>query len=243
MDDPAAPWRALEAPTAGTAPAAPRSAGDHRLVAVIALVVAVALAAVAFFLATTSNTGAVAVDGPNADLATSASAFPAAVPSQSAEAGPLVEVVGAVMRPGLYQLPVGARVGDALTAAGGYGPRIDASRVSMELNLAAPLVDGTQIRVPSRDDPPPVAAASGTTPGGGTTDGGATAGGGPSGPIDLNTATSAELEELPGIGPVTAGKIIAARDEQPFSSVEELQTRKVVGPATYEKIRELVVVR
>jgi competence protein ComEA len=149
-----------------------------------------------------------------------------------------VEVSGAVVRPGVYHLATGARVADAIGAAGGYSPRVDAARADRELDLARVVSDGEEIRIPSRDDPSPGPAAGGGIGAGG----GASGGGTTSGPIDLNTATEAQLDSLPGIGPVTAAKIIASRQAHPFRAVADLQTRKLVGPSTFEKLRELVVV-
>ena len=120
----------------------------------------------------------------------------------------------------------------SLEAAGGYGPRLDATRASLDLNLAAKLADGDRVVVPSRDDM--ASSTSGAAETGGS--GAAT-------PVDLNRATSAELEALPGIGPVTAGKIIASRDEQPFTAVEDLRTRKLVGAKTFDGLKDLVAVR
>ena len=94
------------------------------------------------------------------------------------------------------------------------------------------------IRVPSRDDQ---TAAASAPAGGGT--GSAGGGGTAAGPIDLNTATAAELDTLPGIGPATAAKILASRDGQPFAAAEDLRTRKLVGEKTFANLKDLVTVR
>jgi competence protein ComEA len=228
MDDSAAPWRALESTTAAPAAAAsPDPAVERRrLAATIVAVAAAAALAVAAFV--------VAANGADPSIDIVAAGSPgAAATSGFIDAGAeiVVEVEGAVVHPGLIRLPPGSRVADALAAAGGFGPRVDAVRADRELNLAAPLEDGGRIVVPSRDDP--------TTP----SDAPPAGDPGSSGLVDLNRATAAELEALPGIGPVTAAKILAGRDEQPFTTVDDLRTRKLVGAATLEKIRDLVTVR
>jgi competence protein ComEA len=157
------------------------------------------------------------------------------LPDASGAPGDLiVEVAGAVARPGLYHLAAGARVADAIAAAGGYGPRIDVVRATAELNLAARVSDGDRILVPSRDDlvvsgsPSPSSAAANTPA--------------HSGPLDLNRATAEELDALPGVGPVTVAKIIASRSERAFRSVLDLRTRKLVGTAEFARVQKLVTV-
>ena len=229
MDPNAAPWRSLdvEAPAAEEPP--PRQGGIP-VPAIAAAAGAVVLAIAAFFLAMGSGGGSLVVAG--GEPLPSASGDVALQPATRTEL--VVEIVGAVTRPGVYRLPVGTRIGDLVDAAGGYSPRVDVDRASRDLNLAALLTDGDQVRVPSRDD---AAATVGTAnAGSGALPGAA------GGLVDLNAATSAELEALPGIGPATAGKIIAAREEQSFTTVDELRSRGVLGEKTFEKVRDLVVV-
>jgi competence protein ComEA len=159
--------------------------------------------------------------------------FASPVPVASASVGPvelLVDVQGAVARPGLVRLPPGSRVADAIAAAGGYTKETDLLAAAGLINLAATLSDGAQVFVPIRG----VAAG-----GSGGSGGGAAAGGG-DGLVNLNTATPEELEALPGIGPVTVQKIVAARQERPFASLEELVERDVMHSGQLEDIRDLV---
>jgi competence protein ComEA len=146
--------------------------------------------------------------------------------TQPLEPGTLVvDVEGAVLHPGIIELPAGARVADAVAAAGGYAPGADLAAAATQVNLAALVRDGQQIVVPV------VGAAPGSGPGGGGTSGGL---------VNLNSASPDALDALPGIGPVTVQKIIAARTEQPFSSLPELVTRKVLTNAQLDKIRDLI---
>lgn len=146
--------------------------------------------------------------------------------SPSPEVVVLVDVAGWVRRPGVYEFTEGARVIDAIDAAGGArsGALLEA------LNLAAPLTDGIQILVP-REGQEGVAPAPVT--------GGAVAGG----LVNVNSAIATELEELPGIGEVIAQRIIDYRTENgPFATVDELLDVSGIGDAILESIRELVTV-
>jgi competence protein ComEA len=143
----------------------------------------------------------------------------------------VVSVVGQVTRPGLVTLPSGSRVADAVAAAGGLLPGADPASV----NLAAVVADGEQLAVGL----PGTAAAVGAPVGGGAASGGGPAGG----RVDLNTAGVAELDALPGIGPVLAQRIVDHRSRQgPFRTVEELDDVPGIGPGTAAELAELVTV-
>jgi competence protein ComEA len=130
----------------------------------------------------------------------------------------VVHVAGAVRQPGVYRMPAGSRVDDAVRRAGGAAPRAELEAV----NLAARLADGQQVVVPER------------LPSGATS-----AAGGEDGPISLGTATVERLEEIDGIGPVTAGDIVEFRDEHGgLASIDQLDQVAGIGPATMEALRE-----
>ena len=135
----------------------------------------------------------------------------------------LVHVVGAVRSPGLYRLDEGSRIDDAITAAGGPRPKAALDLV----NLASPVADGQQVVVPVRGR---AASAGGAGVGGSTAE-----------RVHLNTATLEDLDALPGIGPITAQKILDYRTEHgAFSSVEELDAVPGIGPARLAELTELV---
>jgi competence protein ComEA len=141
----------------------------------------------------------------------------------------VVHVVGEVRRPGLYRLRDGARIADAVHRAGGALRDADLAAV----NLAAPLVDGIQVFVPSR-----VAVGVGSAEGANSAGGGAAATGGL---VSLSSATVDELDVLPGVGPITAQKIVDYRTEHgPFASVDDLDAVPGIGPTRIEQLRELV---
>ena len=137
----------------------------------------------------------------------------------------IVHVAGAVRRPGVYRFRDGARVADAVARAGGAVRGSDLSA----LNLAAPLADGTQVLVPRRADTTAPASAA---PGDGGVQGGK---------VHLSTATVDQLDTLPGVGPVTAQKIVDWRTAHgPFRTVDDLDAIPGIGPARIEQLRELV---
>lgn len=165
-------------------------------------------------------------------LFASSSGPPTAAPSTGAPGTIVVDVQGGVAQPGVRELPAGARVADAIEAAGGYAVDADLLAASA-INLAAPLADGAQVRVPRIGDVAAGTAASAPATGGDA--------GGSRGPINLNTATPEELEALPGIGPVTVQKIVAARAERPFASLEDAVSRGVLHRGQLEDIQGLAI--
>jgi competence protein ComEA len=159
-------------------------------------------------------------------------AAPTATAALEVEEEPVREVVvhvaGAVARPGLYRLPEGSRVDDAVLLAGGAKPKAALDLV----NLAAPVVDGQQVIVPLQG------AGGGTPP---SSVGTAGEGDAPGAKVRLNSATLEQLDELPGVGPVTAQQILDYREANgAFRSVDELDAVPGIGPARLEQIRPLV---
>ena len=148
-----------------------------------------------------------------------------ASPAAAAVRRLVVDVVGAVRRPGLVRLPEGSRVADAIAQAGGL--RRGAERAGV--NFAAPVSDRQQVVVPHRG----AAVAAGTD---------ASAGSASTGPVSLSSATAEQLDALPGVGPVTAEKIVAYRQQHgAFRSVDELDAISGIGPSRIADLRGLVV--
>jgi competence protein ComEA len=159
----------------------------------------------------------------------SSPAGPATAPSPRASV--IVHVAGKVRHPGVVTLPGGARVIDAIKAAG--GPRRGAGTGA--LNLARPVVDGEQILVGVRGAPAPAAPVA---PGGA---GGSAPGGAPGMRVDLNTATTEQLDQLPGVGPVLAQRIVDYRNQHGgYRSVDQLQEVTGIGESKFADIKDLV---
>ena len=218
--------------------------GDARVGAAVLACVAVA-AGVAWFRAgiapaapapaATSGTTSGSSKAPSAYVSTTTSS---SVDVTSTTVGSIVvDVVGAVRRPGVVTLPGSARVLDAIRAAGGAAAGADLAR----LNLAAKLADGARVAVPLVGEPPPAvdpSAVSGGAAGDGS-DPGTT--GDPAAPIDVNTATEAQLEQLPGIGPTLAAAIVQERERNgPFTGIDDLTRVHGIGPGRLAQLRGFV---
>jgi competence protein ComEA len=229
---------------AGAFEAAPRSRlgafdpGRRGVKALAAVAIVVVL--IAAVLAWRARPRVDPVAPPGIDPAAAAASLPdaaevgpaAAVPAAKASAptAVVVAVGGKVRKPGLVELPPGARVADALKAAGGADPGVDVAL----LNLARKVTDGELIMVGVT--PPPGAAPPAAA--------GPAAPGQPgAGPINLNTATLADLDTLPGVGPVLAQRILEAREAQGgFKAVSDLRNVEGIGTSRYEQLKDLVTV-
>ena len=137
-----------------------------------------------------------------------------------------VDVSGAVTSPGVYKFDEGSRIETAITAAGGFKENVNKEYISKYLNMAQKLSDGSKIYIPVEGESQAVTQAM-------------VAGVSVDAKVNINSAAQAELEALPGIGPVTASKIISDR---PYQKVEDLLNKKIVSKATFKKIKDSIVV-
>jgi competence protein ComEA len=180
------------------------------------------LAAGTLFLAAATTAGLLLWPRPAPPIAVST-----VTPRPSASPLPtlVVHVVGEVTVPGVYYLPTGARVTDAVELAGGLAESADPA----SLNLAARLIDGQQVVVRARGASPEPSLAGGSATSGGK--------------LNLNRASASELDTLPGLGPALSGRIVDRRQRLgPFQSVEQLRDERLVPTATYDRIKDLLIV-
>jgi competence protein ComEA len=134
-----------------------------------------------------------------------------------------VHIAGAVASPGVYRVPAGSRAEDAITLAGGLTEDADAASI----NQAARLVDGQQVLVRAKTPAPAERASS--------------SGASPGGKLNLNLASAADLDGLPGVGPVLAQRIVERRQRSgPYQAVEQLRDEKILPASTYERVKDLV---
>jgi competence protein ComEA len=168
----------------------------------------------------------------------SAASTVVATSTTNAETAVVVDVVGAVRAPGVVKLSTGARVVDAIAAVGGAKANADLAR----LNLAAVVADGARIAVPAFGEPAPAVDPAAVTESG-VNNSTSESGGSAHGPVNLNTATEADLDSLPGIGPATAAAIVADRAAHgPFAAVDDLARVRGIGDAKLAQLRDLVTV-
>lgn len=212
----------------------------HLAVIVLVVVIGVIGATVLFLLARPEvvpiepellATGTpIATGTPTAPPATEPSTAESPPPGQPAAI--VVHVAGLVVRPGIVELPAGSRVVDAIEAAGGATPDADLTPI----NLARILADGEQVLV-TADPPPPQAAPPAAPQGAGS------APPAPAGPVNLNTATAADLDTLPGIGPALAGRILEWRAQNGrFTTIDELREVAGIGEQRFAQLEPLVTV-
>ncbi len=152
-----------------------------------------------------------------------------------------IDIQGAVMKQGVYEFTDDSRVGDALTISGGLTAGADRQWVAKNLNRAAKLIDGGKIYIPSlietsegKTQNPNIKTQNPSDLNNSSNLLGVT-----TNLVNINTASQAELEALPGIGPVTANRVIAGR---PYQTVEELKNRKIIGQSLYNKIKDLLTI-
>jgi competence protein ComEA len=221
----------------------PRLSVSLRLGTVVAVLLAASCASW-WGIAQASGHEGTPVDAADPAAANASAPSPPSAPSQPgapAAGGPTVHVVGAVVSPGVYRLAPGSRVHEAIAAAGGAMPVADVDR----LNLAAPVDDGTRLKVPARGEPvepqgppggaPPPSSGPGLTPGPGS-------GNGPR-KVNINTASVEDLGALPRVGPVLAQRIVEYRSAHGrFSSPEDLDAVSGIGPKMLESLLPLVTV-
>lgn len=141
-----------------------------------------------------------------------------------------VDIAGAVNLPDVYELPEGCRLQEVIERAGGFSEEADDNYIAQNLNLAQVLQDGEKIYIPKESETAPAADEIGQ----GRVAGEVT------GKININTATSSELESLPGIGSVRAKQII---EDRPYKSIEEIQKVSGIGPKTFEKLKDKITIK
>lgn len=142
-----------------------------------------------------------------------------------------VDISGAVKKPGVYKLDETARVEDSVNASGGFSKDADQEYISKYINLAQKLADGSKIYIPYKGE-------SSLNPGS-VIQGGVVSGANTKTTVNINTSSQSELESLPGVGPVTASKIISGR---PYNKIEDLLGQKIVSKKVFEQIKDQIVI-
>ncbi len=145
-----------------------------------------------------------------------------------AQAKPKIDIEGAVIHPGIYEMANDSRIQEVLITAGGLAPKANRTYISQTINLAQKVYVGLKIYIPEINDDSNTTNMSNTTNTSNMT-----------GLININTATEAQLDTLPGVGTVTAGKIIAGR---PYQTMSQLVEKHIVGQSEYSKIKDLVTI-